>query len=134
MEFKFLQTSNITKFIIIGEFIAVSCLLYTLTVSVYKDYQLDQHIKNYEIENANIELENKRKLEAFEYYSSDSYIEKIAKQNLNLVNPGEEVIIIPKDELGDPQNGQMKGTIEDETLEASSNPQRWWQFFFDIRQ
>ncbi|MBD3328390.1 hypothetical protein GF340_03740, partial [Candidatus Peregrinibacteria bacterium] len=96
MAFKFTESSNTTKMIIIGEFLLVAYLLFTLTSSVYKSYQIDVHIENFEKENARIEEENRRKSEDYDYYSSNAYIEKIAKQNLGLVNPGEEVIIIPK--------------------------------------
>jgi len=61
MAFRFQHTSNFTKMVIIGEFFLVSYLLYTLTVSVYKSYQIDQHIKNFEVENSRIEEENRRK-------------------------------------------------------------------------
>lgn len=121
--------------VIIGEFFLVSYLLYTLTVSVYKSYQIDLHIKNFEQENARIEEENRRKSEEFDYYSSDAYIEKIAKQNLGLVNPGEEVVIIPQGELGG--TGIVGGMSDDEEesgYNTLTNPQKWWKFFFDINR
>jgi cell division protein DivIC len=121
--------------VIIGEFFLVSYLLYTLTVSVYKSYQIDMHIKTFEEENARIAEENRKKAEEFDYYSSDAYIEKIAKQNLGLVNPGEEVIIIPNDALSG--SGTNSSTPEEDggsQYGNSSNPQKWWKFFFDIDQ
>jgi hypothetical protein len=119
--------------VIIGEFFLVSYLLYTLTVSVYKSYQIDQHIKNFEAENAKIEAENRQKSEEFDYYSSDAYIEKIAKQSLGLVNPGEEVIILPSTTTG--TSGIVGGTadVQDSSGQQSgSNAQKWWKFFFDL--
>lgn len=133
MGFKLQQTSNFTKLVIIGEFILVSYLLYILMASVYKSYQIDLHIKNFERDNARIAEENRLKGEEFDYFSSDAYVEKIAKQNLGLVYPGEEVIIIPKDDIltsgivGDEQKDQDSGGI------MLNNPQRWWKFFFDIK-
>ena len=123
--------------IIIGEFFLVSYLLYTLTVSIYKSYQIDLHIKNYEAENTRIEEEIRNKAEELEYHNSPAYAEKIAKQNLGLVNPGEEVIIIPNSDVS------FDGTIPtattdtediEESSESLSNPQKWWKFFFDIPQ
>lgn len=121
--------------VIIGEFIFVSYLLYTLTVSVYKSYQIDQHIKTFEVENAKIEEENRQKSEEFDYYNSSAYVEKIAKQNLNLVNPGEDVIIIPNDNMatsGIVGDNQVVQNSSDRTYNNLSNPQKWWKFFFDI--
>jgi len=133
MRFKFHHTSNFTKMVIILEFFLVSYLLYTLTVSVYKSYQIDQHIKSFEEENAKIEEENRKKSEEFDYYSSDAYIEKMAKQNLGLVNPGEEVIIIPSESVK--ASGVIGGAeqIEAESVGSNlSNPMKWWKFFFDL--
>lgn len=134
MRFRFQHTSNFTKVVIIIEFFLVSYLLYTLTVSVYKSYQIDQHIRSFEAENARIEEENRRKSEEYEYYSSDAYIEKMAKQNLGLVNQGEEVIIIPSENVK--SSGVVGGMEDDETREIGqglSNPMKWWKFFFDLR-
>ena len=125
-------TSKWAKIVIIIEFLLVSYLLYTLTVSVYKSYQIDVHIKNFEAENARIEEENRIKSEEFDYFSSNAYMEKIAKQNLGLINPGEEVIIIPKSELD--TSGGTGFVSEDDGKSASSGlsmPQVWWRFFFE---
>ena len=118
--------------VIIGEFFLVSYLLYTLTVSIYKSYQIDQHIKAFEDENSRIEQENRQKSEEYDYYSSDAYVEKLAKQNLNLVKPEEEVIIIPNSAVDD--NGLVGGTTDNSDnsyVDKLSNPQKWWKFFFD---
>ena len=133
MRFKFQHTSNFTKMVIIIEFFLVSYLLYTLTVSVYKSYQIDQHIQSFEEENAKIEEENRQKSEEFDYYSSDAYIEKMAKQNLGLVNPGEEVIIIPSENVK--ATGIVGGADQTDTQNSGSdlsNPMKWWKFFFDL--
>ena len=131
MAFRFQYTSNLAKMIIIGEFFLVSYLLYTLTVSVYRSYQIDVHIQNFESENARIEEENRIKSEEFDYYNSDAYIEKIAKQNLGLINPGEEVIVIPKSEI---ETSGVVGGLNDDSDESGymglSNPYKWWRFFF----
>jgi len=128
------HTSNFTKLVIVGELLLVSYLLYILMASVYKSYQIDIHIKNFQNDNERIAEENRLKSEEYDYYSSDAYIEKMAKQNLGLVNPGEEVIIIPKEDI------KTTGIVGDENLDAVNepvqlnNPQRWWKFFFDIKQ
>ena len=122
--------------VIIVEFLVVSYLLYTLTKSVYQSYQIDQHIDNFKKENDMIAQENKQKEADYSYYSSDAYIEKIAKQNLGLVNPGEEVIVIPSSSLG--SSGLVGGATDEQNdtvgVQQLTNPQKWWKFFFDIHQ
>jgi cell division protein FtsB len=123
--------------IIIAEFLVVSYLLYTLTKSVYQSYQIDQHIADFKKENDAIAQENMQKEADYSYYSSDAYIEKIAKQNLGLVNPGEQVIVIPSTSAGSTGvvgGAQPNQTSSDTSIQALSNPQKWWKFFFDIHQ
>ncbi len=114
----------------------MSYLLYTLTVSVYKSYQIDRHIANFKKENDEIAQQNKQKESDYSYFSSDAYIEKIAKQNLGLINPGEEVIVIPNNPdwntgvIGKNKNVE-EGSMRIRTL---TSLQRWWKFFFDISQ
>lgn len=118
--------------VIIGEFILVSYLLYTLTVSVYKSYQIDQHILNFKKENDQIAEENRQKEADFSYYSSDAYIEKMAKQNLGLLNPGEELIVIPSTNSDATGILGVDNTNEvDKAIKSSTNPQKWWRFFFN---
>lgn len=130
MSTKINPTSNIAKLIIVVELILVIYLLNTLTISVYRGYQIDRVIAEYEDENRRIEEENRQKSEDYDYYSSANYIEKIAKQNLGLINPGEEVIILPKKEL--PERLDEGGdTSAENRLAEMNNGQKWWVFFFD---
>jgi len=131
MALSFKHNSSVTKLIIIGEFVLVSYLLYTLTVSVYKSYQIDQHILNFKKENDEIAEQNRQKEADYSYYTSDAYIEKIAKQNLGLRNPGEEILVIGNDEMSGDVSDDAQNALEDNvTVKPLSNPQRWWKFFF----
>ncbi len=126
------HTSQATKIILIVEFLLVAYLLYALTVNVYKSYTLDAHIKTFEQENISIEDENSKKNADFQYYTSEQYIDKIAKQNFGLVNPGEEVIILPVDPNSQVSaDGTVTSAASKDDLSQLSNPQKWWKFFFD---
>lgn len=127
------QVSRTTKIILIAEFIFLSYMLYVLSTSLYKSYQVDKFIKTVEDENKSLEQTNADLIEDYEYYKSDSYKEKIAKQNFGLVRPGEEVIIItPEKEI------YVAESPDDRALGMSkqyyynlSNPKKWFLFFFD---
>lgn len=131
MKFNLQSTSNTTKLILVAEFILVSYLLYSLTVNIYQSYQIDYHIKNFQEENAKIEAENRKKAEDLLYYTSNEYIDKIAKQNFNLINPGEEVIIIPEGE-NIPVYDNVEQGGGSQAYYHLSNPHRWWKFFFEV--
>ena len=108
-------------------------MLYVLSTSLYKSYQVDKFIKTVEDENKSLEQTNADLIEDYEYYKSDSYKEKIAKQNFGLVRPGEEVIIItPEKEI------YVAESPDDRAMGMSkqyyynlSNPKKWFLFFFD---
>ena len=132
MAINFSQSSKFTRTLLIAELLLASYLLYTLTVSVYKSYEIDRHIKDFEEENQRIEEENKQKLDEFEYYTSPAYAEKMAKQNLGLIKPGEQVIIIPDGEdisSGVVGSANMNSANGDDEI---SNLKKWWKFFFDF--
>ena len=130
MSSRFSHTSSLTKAIIIIEFLLVGYLVYSLTKNVYNSYQVDKYIEAFETENAQIEEENRQKTEDYLYFTSEEYIDKIAKQNLGLVNPGEEVIILSPDVLSE---DIIADEVEDgdfATYSGMSNIEQWWNFFF----
>ena len=130
MSSRFSHTSGLSKLIIIVEFVLVSYLLYSLTKNVYNSYQVDKYIVAFENENSLIEEENRQKTEDFLYFTSEEYIDKIAKQNLGLVNPGEEIIILSPDVLGDDGVYEDLGIDEYARYSGLSNAEAWWDFFF----
>lgn len=130
MSSRFSHTSSFTKFILIVEFALVSYLLYSLTKNVYNSYQVDKYIETFEAENASIEEENRQKTENYLYFTSGEYIDKIAKQNLGLVNPGEEVIILSPDILSDATVAEEEADGNFAKHAGMNNAQQWWSFFF----
>lgn len=139
MSLDFSQSSNLTKVIIIVEFVLVAYLIYSLTKNVYNSYLVDSYIESFQKENALLQKENRSKTDDYLYFTSPEYIDKIAKQNLGLINPGEEVLIISPDSLKYDtkagtisQNGELADDEDSDSIriETRSNPQIWWDFFF----
>lgn len=130
MSSRFSHTSSFTKAVIIVEFLLVSYLLYSLTKNVYNSYKVDKYIEEFEQENSVIEAENKQKIEDYLYFTSQEYIDKIAKQNLGLVNPGEEVLILAPELLADVEEENVQPEGEFAKFYGKSNSKLWWEFFF----
>ncbi len=130
MSSRFSHTSNLTKVIIIVEFLLVGYLIYSLTKNVYNSYQIDKYIEAFEKENADIEEENRQKTDDYLYFTSEEYIDKIAKQNLGLVNPGEEVIILSPDVLSEGIVINEEELADYVEYSGMSNAEQWWSFFF----
>ena len=104
-------------------------LLYSLTKNVYNSYQVDRYIEAFEAENASIEEENRQKTEDYLYFTSEEYIDKIAKQNLGLINSGEEVIILSPEVLSN-SDIETEDLSEYSAIYQMSKSRQWWNFFF----
>lgn len=109
----------------------MSYLLYSLTKNVYNTYVVDQYIETFETENALIAEENRQKTEDYLYFTSEEYIDKIAKQNLGLVNQGEEVIVLSVTALNDEVESDEEEYSGYAKYSGMSNFEKWWSFFFD---
>lgn len=122
--------SNSLMIIIVIGFISVTYMLYSLTLSIYRNYNINLHIKNFEKTNLELQQEIENKMKNFSYFTSVQYQDKIAKQNLGQINPGEEVIVIPPSavistlEFEEDENEKLR------RLEKMPNLKRWWEFLF----
>jgi cell division protein FtsB len=125
---------GIIRLVLIVGFFVVAYMLYNLTVSIYDNYRIEQHIVQFETRNAELLEENQTKLEDFQYYTSQEYVEKIAKQNLGLINPGEKVIIIPDEDLVILTEAEDSAALNEEIRATWSTPKKWWKFFFSYNQ
>lgn len=125
---------GLIKLVLIVGFFIVAYMLYNLTVSIYENYQIEQHITAFQDKNAELTLENKQKLEDFQYYTSEQYIEKIAKQNLGLINAGEQIIIIPDDDLIILSEEEDSAVLNEQIRAGWSNKKKWLKFFFSYNQ
>lgn len=112
------------------EFIIVGLLVYSLTKNVYESYKVDKYIEQFQEENDRIEAENRQKSEDYLYFTSEEYIDKIAKQNLGLINPGEEVIVLSDQVLNEEVDGSSSDNVITTKYDTMSNSEKWWEFFF----
>ncbi len=129
MSSAFSHTSSFTKTVIMIAFFLLAYLIYSLTKHIYSGYKIDQYIEAFQDENEVLEDQIQQKNEDYLYFTSEEYIDKIAKQSMNLVNPGEEVIILT-DGIVDEEI--VAGDLEMgfATYEGMSVREQWWSLFF----
>ena len=84
-------------------------------------WKIQKEVKDLEIK----ETELKKKLE---YYNSDEYVEKIAREKLLLQKAGETVILLPQGENQD-QSSNMKSQVEEENKPPE---QSIWQKLIEL--
>jgi len=121
---------GVMKIVLIVGFFIVAYMLYNLTVSIYENYQIEKHIASFEARNEELRLENAQKQDDLAYYISSEYIDKIAKQNLNLVNRGEKLIVIPDEDLVTFSSDETASQLSESERSSWPNPKKWWEFFF----
>jgi cell division protein FtsB len=120
------------QLIIIGGFIVFFYIFFALATSIYKAYRLEQHIAQFESRINELAKTANQKPEDVKYFSSIEYKDQYAKENLNLLNPGERLIIIPQEEQKI-KRGVSLLSMESNTPKAVLNlPNRnqWWAYFF----
>jgi cell division protein FtsB len=88
----------IIQFVIIGGFIMFLYIFFILATSIYRDYKLEKNITAFQDEISNLAALAKQKPQDVNFYESEEFKDKYAKESLNLLNPGERLIIIPTDE------------------------------------
>jgi hypothetical protein len=104
--------------------------LYSLSTNVYNSYKIDKYIDTFRQENDQIEGENLERTEDYLYFTSNEYIDKIAKQNLGLVNPGEEVIILSPGALDADVSISEDELPDFAKYSGMTVSEQWWFFFF----
>ncbi len=120
------------QLLIMGGFFFFFYMFFALATSIYRDYKLETEIETFEDEINNLADRANQKPSDLKYLQSDEYKDRYAKENLNLLNPGEKLIILP-----DPDHNVKRGPVElmtdilspNSVLNKPNNTQ-WWEYFF----
>lgn len=83
--------------------------------------KIDSEIRHLEQEQAELEQRNNALQQSLQYFSSDAYKEKLAREQLGLKKDGEIVINYPPPGIA---------SQTPEAPKPSSNLQKWWQYIF----
>jgi len=92
----------------------------------YRDYEIRQEIQSLQDEVARLESKKVDSLDILSYVKSDEYAVEKARTELNMVNPGEKMMIID----GGKNNGQENMVVV-KSKNDKSNLKKWWEFFFN---
>jgi hypothetical protein len=120
------------QLMVIGGFIFFFYMFFALAMSIYRDYKLESEIDKFQQDINQLAQYARQKPEDVQYFASEQYKDRYAKENLNLLNPGERLIIIPEDQKVVEQGPAV---LEDDKFDPSSiinkgNPTQWKEYFF----
>lgn len=80
---------------------------------------------------SDLESKNGELKSSLSYIQTPEFQELEAKRQLGLVKDGENVIIFSDKPAG--KSSLSSDEISDESARQSSNPQKWWNYFFENR-
>jgi hypothetical protein len=120
------------QILIIGGFTFFFYMFFTLAASIYRDYKLESQIQRFEADINDLADLAHQKPEDVEYFASEQYKDRYAKENLNLLNPGEKLIIIPEEKRVTEQGPVelMTEKFDPMSIFGKSNPTQWREYFF----
>ena len=120
------------QMLVIGGFIFFFYMFFALAVAIYRDYRFEYEKQHFEADINELDYMLQQKPEDVAYFNSIQYRDRYAKENLNLLNPGEKLIIIPEEDLI-----IKKGPVELMTdkfdpisIMNKSNLTQWKEYFF----
>lgn len=100
--------------------------------AVEANYKLERQISALQQQNAVQKLKNQNLKLQNNYYNSDQYLKLSARQNLGLGEPGEKLLIVPRNVALSytkdlPQQNQTKAASNEPFF--VNNFKAWWSFF-----
>lgn len=121
-----------SKLIIIFAIIILITFSIALTREIIRKLEINSEIAGLENEINKLEDQNTELADLIEYLNSTSWQEKEARNKLNLQAPGESVIaIIDNSIIEESTNGDNGNDIADNQGNKTSNPQKWFKYFFN---
>jgi len=93
----------------------------------YQDYLVKQEIQSLQEQAKKLAAKKMELLEVLKYVKSDGFAEEKARTELNMVKPGEQVLVAPKAVVV--ENRQENNSVVGWT--NISNYKKWWQYFFN---
>lgn len=95
--------------------------------------ELEREIDNLKGEIEKLDKSSREFSQLMEYLKDPNYLEKEAKEKLNLKKEGENVVLVPEAGALEIAAGLSKDQANGEpiSVKPESNPMKWWKFFFE---
>jgi len=118
--------------------IALVFLLLNFVRESYHKYQLSEEIGGLKTEIERLEGRKQQLAGLMEYFEQESYLEREARQRLNLKKPGEKVVILSQKTDTDIKSDQEVDNVLDKNTDFNQNTDnqeaanywKWWEYFF----
>lgn len=98
--------------------------------SYYQDYKIEQQVASLEQEVRDLQSKKLESMEILEYVISDAFVEEKARTELNMKEPGENVVVIDNQRT----RPVVVEEIQEEGRQIASNPVKWFYYFFNKKK
>lgn len=119
----------VTQVVIVGGFLTFLYIFFALATAIYRDYKLELNIEKFEKEIDQLAEMANQKPKNVKYYESVEFKDKYAKESLNLLNPGEKLIIIPSEDKIVKSETIVERNKNKDILKLP-NRNQWWEYYF----
>lgn len=110
-----------------GGVILVVLMIFALGKAAIRKHDIQTEIQGLESEVGKLEDQNIELNGLIQYFQTENFQEREARDKLGLKKPGETVVAIPTSESEDEPAFPEQ---EQKAQEDVSNPQKWWNYFF----
>jgi cell division protein FtsL len=117
------QKKNILNIVGLAVIIYLSVIVFQ---TVKHNYDLNRQIAAQKKQIEDLSIREAQLKYDVQYYKTNSFIEKSARENLGLMMPGEGIIILPKK----PSSSTAPAATTNSPSKKKSNPAQWWEFLF----
>lgn len=101
-------------------------LLVSLAQEMNRRWQVQREVQALEAEVKTAERKSIELEHLNQYFRTDAFQERLARENLNYSAPGENVVLIPEEA----QQAAVASSSLEKKPSPASVPLKWWQIFF----
>ena len=111
---------------------AIVMISLALTQETYRRYQIQKEIEDLKVQAEKKERDNEKLKGVIEYFKTDDFQEKEAKEKLSVQKEGEKVVMVKGEKPSEDSKKIKEETQQpiEEKKDERSNPKRWWDYFF----
>ncbi|HLC89824.1 MAG: hypothetical protein A3J65_00845 [Candidatus Buchananbacteria bacterium RIFCSPHIGHO2_02_FULL_45_11b] len=116
-----------TKAVFLALLIGLVFIIMNFSRGFQKNRQINREIGGLKAEIGQLEKDNLELKQMVDYFNSTAYIEEKARVDLGLKKEGEKVVVI----ADSAKNKLAQNKTEAAAEKPKTNPQKWWQYFFE---
>lgn len=123
--------NTIIRFLLIAVALgAIIMISLALTQETYRRYQIQKEIEDLRIQAEKKEKDNQKLSGMIEYFKTQDFQEKEAKEKLSVQKEGEKVLLVTGDRKNVDEIEEKPQASGNPQKDNRTNPRKWWDFFF----